>query len=194
MAERLTTIDTSLATGDLVEIRVPASGSHSLIHGRVLGTSKDGVILQGSVTQKIRWIPAADLLQINATGRASLPDTLVRTYRGSPAEATAKLQDEAPLLARAGFKPTTQVWAAGQWGTGAFLVALVLTIFIVGILALVYMLIVKPEGALTVTFAKGEDAVAEDTMSCPRCAETIKAAALACRFCGLDLGSSRISA
>ncbi len=46
----------------------------------------------------------------------------------------------------------SQVWAEGSWGCGAFLVALFLCIFLVGILIFVYLIVVKPAGTLTVTY------------------------------------------
>jgi hypothetical protein len=41
---------------------------------------------------------------------------------------------------------------AGVMGCGAFLVALLLPIVLVGLLTIIYMLLVKPEGTLTVTY------------------------------------------
>jgi Short C-terminal domain len=83
------------------------------------------------------------------------PPTIVRTYRGSQqADTAAPFRSDAAELAKYGYAPTTQSWAQGQWGGGAFLVALLLCIVLIGILVFIYMLIVKPEGTLTVTYAK----------------------------------------
>jgi len=51
------------------------------------------------------------------------------------------------------------------------------------------MLIVKPVGALTVTYELRDSSSlstlgAVDEKTCPQCAERVKAAALVCRFCG----------
>jgi hypothetical protein len=86
---------------------------------------------------------------------ADSPPTVVRTYRGAQqADTAAVFQKDAAELAKYGYAPTSQSWAQGQWGCGAFLVALLLCIVLIGILVFIYMLIVKPEGTLTVTYAK----------------------------------------
>ena len=93
-------------------------------------------------------------------------------------------------MAAAGYFPTSQVWAPGAYGCGAFLIALLLCVILIGILVFVYMLIVKPDGTLTVTYefrsisasSTNVTPIAEKT--CPKCAENVKAAASVCRFCG----------
>ncbi|MEK6720932.1 MAG: hypothetical protein AABZ33_09735 [Chloroflexota bacterium] len=59
---------------------------------------------------------------------------------------------EATSLAQQGYTPTSQSWAPGQYGCGAFLGAVLLMFLLVGILIFIYMLIVKPAGTLTVTY------------------------------------------
>jgi hypothetical protein len=79
--------------------------------------------------------------------------TIVRIYRGrQQADAITAFQADATELAKHGYTPTTQSWAQGQWGCGAFLVALLLCILLIGFLIFIYMLVVKPEGTLTVTY------------------------------------------
>jgi len=86
---------------------------------------------------------------------ADSPPTIVRTYRGAQqADTTAAFQADAAELAKHGYAPTTQSWAQGQWGCGAFLVALVLCIVLIGIFIFIYMLVVKPDGTLTVTYER----------------------------------------
>jgi hypothetical protein len=48
--------------------------------------------------------------------------------------------------------PVSQKWTEGTYGCGAFLVALLLCIILIGIVVFIYMLIVKPPGILTVTY------------------------------------------
>jgi hypothetical protein len=76
-------------------------------------------------------------------------------------DANATFQSDAALLAQAGYEPTTQSWAQGQWGLGAFIVAIALFIVLIGILVFIYMLLVKPDGTLTVTYARRAPAPAQ---------------------------------
>jgi hypothetical protein len=114
-----------------------------------------GVRAPGSDTMSL---PAHDLIALADSATSPLP--LVRTYRGrQQGDALRAYQADAAELAKAGYAPTIQSWAPGQWGGGAFLVALALCIVLVGILVFVYMLVVKPEGTLTVTYGKSGTAV-----------------------------------
>lgn len=93
-------------------------------------------------------------------------------------------------MARMGYFPTTQNYAQGSYGCGAFLLALLLCFVIVGVLIFIYMLIVKPDGTLSVTFElksatqEQKNTVSPPEKQCPKCAEMVKQEAKICRFCG----------
>jgi hypothetical protein len=82
------------------------------------------------------------------------PLTLVRVYKGKQqADANPAFAADAAKLATQGYFPSTQSWAQGQWGCGAWLIAaLFILLFGFGLLIIAYMLIVKPAGTLTVTY------------------------------------------
>lgn len=77
---------------------------------------------------------------------------IVRTYKGSQSGAARAFQRDAEKLAAQGYYPISQSWAQGSWSCGAFIVALLLAIVLIGILIFIYMLLVKPAGTLTVTY------------------------------------------
>jgi hypothetical protein len=113
---------------------------------------------------------------------------IVKTYHGSHAEATERFQADLAKMVANSYVPIAQSWAPGQWGLGAFLVAVLLCFVLIGFLALVYMLIVRPEGSLTVTY---ERRAVADEKTCPKCAEQVRAAALVCRYCGHSFAPAR---
>jgi hypothetical protein len=79
-------------------------------------------------------------------------EIVAKTYTGKEAEATINFQADAAVMAAQGYSPVFQSWAPGQWQSRTFITVLLLCFLIVGIPALVYMLIVTPDGALTVTY------------------------------------------
>jgi ribosomal protein L37AE/L43A len=111
---------------------------------------------------------------------------LVKIYKGSEAEATQEFQADVEVMAGKGYFPTSQSYAAGSYGCATFVLALLLCVAVVGILILIYMMIVKPEGVLSVIyeFRGTVESRSKDEKTCPKCAERIKAAAQVCRFCG----------
>lgn len=111
-----------------------------------------------------------------------MQQTIVKTYKGSQEEASSQYRNDATKMAQKGYTPTSQVWAAGSYGCGSFIFALLLCFILIGILIFIYMLIVKPSGTLTVTYTLAASVQPEKT--CPKCAESVKAAATVCRFCG----------
>ncbi len=138
------------------------------------------------LTQRLRRQHPRERQQLNeqaATAALEGRANFVKTYTGSQAEAMTQFQADAINMADASYFPTSQSWAPGQWSGGAFAVAILLIFFFgLGIFILAYMLIVKPDGTLTVTYERRTGSFEEKT--CPMCAERIKAAALVCHFCG----------
>jgi hypothetical protein len=74
---------------------------------------------------------------------------IVKTYKGSQAQAAKRFEDDSTEMAAHGYFPTSQSWAPGQWETRAFIIAVLLIfLFCLGLFILGYMLIVKPDGTL----------------------------------------------
>jgi len=191
-----------------------ANGERLIIHptsgspfaGVVVTTDQQEVVLlyegsklpvPGATPGAVVRIGKAEIASVERLGVPGVPATIVRRYEGSQRIATAQFQDEAPKFSALGYQPISQQWVPGSWGGGAILLAVLLFIFVIGILILLYLLMVKPDkGVLTVTFQRAVDhsvpvqAQSEPTKVCPRCAETVKAAAVVCRYCGHEFGGA----
>ena len=90
-----------------------------------------------------------------AAGVEEWGDFLVRTYRGhEQSEAIASYVKDAGTLAQRGYAPAGQSWGDGQWDGAYFLLALVLSLFGIGLILLAYMAIIRPDGTLCVTYRR----------------------------------------
>ena len=112
---------------------------------------------------------------------------LIAEYKGNEAHSRTVFFKDAKKKAKKGYVPVSENYTSGKYGIGAFILALLLCFMLVGILVFIYMLIVKPAGTLTVTYELKDTS---DEKVCPKCAETIKYAAVACRFCGHDIANA----
>jgi hypothetical protein len=86
------------------------------------------------------------------TSKPVVEGVVVREYKGKLAEATRLFQVDAQAMAAEGYYPVSQVYQPGSWGAGAFIVALLLFLVVIGIFVFIYMLLVKPAGSLVVTY------------------------------------------
>lgn len=174
-----------VSAGEQVEVRVRGRDRPFYVSGQVIHHGSTGLTLIGGVSGQVRMVAADDILEVKSLGSSPLGDALVRTYRGrTPEQAVLAMQSEVGHLRSAGFEPKEQIWAQGQWGAGMFVLAVVLAVVLIGLVVLLFLIVVKPEGSLTVTYRRVAD---DDTRPCPRCAEKIKDAAKICRYCNLEL-------
>ena len=77
---------------------------------------------------------------------------VIKSYTGNSESAADDFQRDSIKMGEKGYYPISQSWTPGSYGCGAFIVALLLCFVFIGFLVFVYMLIVKPEGTLTVTY------------------------------------------
>ncbi len=95
-----------------------------------------------------RWMMRPTMVDVmRPTG-----NTVTRTYKGNPATSAAEFERDARSMAEQGYYPISQQYTPGSWGCGAFLVALLLAVVLIGILIFIYLIVVKPDGTLVVTY------------------------------------------
>lgn len=117
---------------------------------------------------------------------ATLPNSVVKVYRGTRNGTLNAFRSDAQRLLQDGYTPTSQEYIEGKHGILMYLAAVILIPFVVGFFLLVYLMLV-PANTLSVTYtltAPRASTAALDSKTCPECAETVKSAAKVCRFCG----------
>ena len=123
--------------------------------------------------------------------KSLIQKVIVKNYKGTQSDATRYFKRDSVKMAERGYYPTSQNWSSGSYGFGSFFIALLLCIILIGVLVFIYMLIVKPDGTLSVTyeFKKEKDEIVQKKKKnlkekeCPECAEMVKEKARICRFC-----------
>lgn len=78
--------------------------------------------------------------------------TVVKYHVKYQLEAADAYQREAQEMAVQGYRPVGQCWLPGSYDWGVFLVAAFLSLFGVGVIMLIYMLVTRPRGVLIVTY------------------------------------------
>jgi len=73
-------------------------------------------------------------------------------YRGNYEGAAAQADGDARELAFHHWFPVSQTYVPGAWGTGAWVLAFLSLVLLVGIIVLLYMLAAKPAGELVVIY------------------------------------------
>lgn len=78
--------------------------------------------------------------------------TRTARYRGKYERVAAQAEGEAQVLASHHWFPISQTYIPGSWGTGAWVLAFLTLVFLIGIIILAYMIAAKPAGELVVVY------------------------------------------
>ncbi len=122
-------------------------------------------------------------LSINGANNHVHVQQVIKKYKGKELKTRELFNQDHEKMLKDGYHVVSERYIPGQYSTMNFIVAVLLCFLLVGIFIFLYMLIVKPDGMLVVTYEYKEE-IKEDSKVCPECAETIKSAARKCRFCG----------
>ena len=80
------------------------------------------------------------------------PPVLIRSYVGAFAQTVPAFQADASYMAQGGYVPVAQSYEPGNWSGATLVIALLLCLIGIGFLILIYMFIIRPDGALVVTY------------------------------------------
>jgi len=83
--------------------------------------------------------------------------TISKVYRGSPSDANHEFQADLSAMEEFGYFPISQTWSQGSWSHFNFFIALLLCFIAIGFFIFLYMLVVKPDGYLTVLYRLDEN-------------------------------------
>ena len=126
--------------------------------GAVVRVDDDGFdVLDPYATRESERVLQVKWTYVAALEHPAPPPMLTRTYSGrQQIDAGLRFEKEASAFGAAGYRVVSQSWAAGQWDSTAWAIAVLASIFVVGIFALLYLVVVTPDGSLAVTFARSE--------------------------------------
>lgn len=90
----------------------------------------------------------ARVLELTATR----PTIIFRSYTAGYRQAVRTFAEEAPVFEEHGYVPASHSWVPGEWGSGWMILALG-TVFIgIGLIILLGMAAIRPNGTLTVMY------------------------------------------
>lgn len=102
-----------------------------------------------------RWDGGRGSGEVVPTEARGWDDFIVRLYAGGEQrDALAGYARDAEVLVGQGYLPVGQSWGDGQWSPILFVLALVLSLFGIGLILLAYMAIMRPGGTLCVTYRR----------------------------------------
>ena len=134
-----------------------------------------------------------------------------KVYEGNPLTSREAFEKDAPRFAALHFYPVSREFQLGKFTASRWLVAAGEAVVVALVLWLImplwasaffsfmafllFLLLIKPKGTLTVQYVYHPPATVEPApmKSCPKCAEHVKEEAVVCRFCNHDFSDMSAS-